>query len=110
VATRDTALAGTPIRAGDRMVLFYAAANRDPEVFGADAEAFSARRDAGGHVAFGFGEHFCLGAQLARMEARIAFAELLRRFPRWESAGPVVRLPSQFMRGIVRLPLVLAGA
>jgi cytochrome P450 len=107
VATRDTALRGTPIREGDRLLLLYGAANRDEKVFGTDAEEFSVGRDASGHVAFGFGEHFCLGAQLARMEARIAFGELLSRFARWELAGDVKRLPSLFIRGIVRLPLAL---
>ena len=77
-------------------------------MFGADAEEFRVGRDATGHVAFGFGEHFCLGAQLARMEARIAFSQLLERFGRWELAGKVERLPSLFMRGIVHLPLALS--
>jgi cytochrome P450 len=108
VATRDTALHGTPIREGDRLLLLYSSANRDEAVFGADADAFSVTRDASRHVAFGFGEHFCLGAQLARMEARIAFTQLLERFGRWELAGEVERLPSLFLRGIVRLPLTLA--
>jgi cytochrome P450 len=107
VATRDTKVRGTRIREGDRLLLLYASANRDEAVFGADAEEFRARRDATGHVAFGFGEHFCLGAQLARMEGRIAFTQLLDRFGRWELAGAVERLPSQFMRGMVRLPLAL---
>ena len=66
-------------------------------------------RNAGAHVAFRYGEHFCLGAQLARMEARIAFAALLARFARWELAGAVQRLPSVFMRGVVRLPLRLSA-
>ena len=65
-------------------------------------------RDASRHVAFGFGEHFCLGAQLARMEGRIAFAHLLERFPGWQLTGKVQRLPSLFIRGIVRLPLRLS--
>ena len=108
VATCDTALRGTKLRAGDRLLLLYASANRDEEVFGTAAEEFRVRRDASRHVAFGFGEHFCLGAQLARMEARIAFTQLLERFGRWELAGTIERLPSLFMRGIVRLPLVLA--
>ena len=107
-ATRDTELRGTPIREGDRLLLQYAAANRDEAVFGADAEEFRARRDATRHVAFGFGEHFCLGAQLARMEARIAFAQLLEQFGGWDLAGAVERLPSLFIRGIVRLPLHFA--
>ena len=106
-ATRDTTIRDTPIRAGQRLLLLYAAANRDEAVFGADAEAFSIARDSTRHVAFGFGEHFCLGAALARMEGRIAFAELLARFPRLQLAGEVERLPSLFLRGIVRLPLTL---
>jgi cytochrome P450 len=105
-ATRDTELRGAAIRAGDRLMMLYDSANRDESVFGDDAEHFSVSRDATGHVAFGFGEHFCLGAQLARMEARIAFAQLLARFGGWQIAGTVERLPSQFVRGIVRLPLV----
>ncbi|MEO8605985.1 MAG: cytochrome P450 [bacterium] len=106
-ATRDTTIRDTPIRAGDRLLLLYAAANRDEAVFGADAESFSIGRDTSRHVAFGFGEHFCLGAALARMEGRIAFAELMARFPRLELAGEVERLPSLFLRGIVRLPMTL---
>ncbi|MDX2168323.1 MAG: cytochrome P450, partial [Deltaproteobacteria bacterium] len=62
-------------------------------------------RDSGRHVAFGFGEHFCLGAALARMEGRIGFGELLARFPDFELAGAIERLPSLFIRGVVRLPL-----
>jgi cytochrome P450 len=108
MATRDTALRGTPIRAGERLMLSYLSANHDEAAFGADAGAFSVLRDASRHVAFGFGEHFCLGAQLARMEARVAFAHLLARFGDWQLAGAVQRLPSTFMRGIVRLPLALA--
>jgi cytochrome P450 len=108
IATRDTELRGTPIREGDRLLMLYVSANRDESVFGADAEDFRVLRDATtGHVAFGFGEHFCLGAQLARMEGRIAFVELLSRFDGWELAGEVERLPSLFMRGIERLPLRL---
>ncbi|MGH7785587.1 MAG: cytochrome P450 [Candidatus Binatia bacterium] len=108
VATRDTELRGTPIREGERLYLLYTSANRDEAVFGDDAEAFRISRDAARHVAFGFGEHFCLGAQLARMEGRIAFTHLLERFARWDVAGPVERLPSLFLRGIEHLPLTFA--
>lgn len=108
VATRETELRGTRIGEGDRLLLLYASANRDEAVFGGDAEEFRVMRDATRHVAFGFGEHFCLGAQLARMEARIAFTQLSDRFARWELAGEVERLPSLFMRGLVHLPLSLA--
>jgi cytochrome P450 len=108
IATRDTELRDTPIRDGDRLLMLYASANRDEDVFGADAESFDVTRDASRHVAFGFGEHFCLGAQLARMEGRIAFAHLLERWGSWQIAGKEQRLPSLFMRGIVRLPLTVA--
>ena len=109
-ATCDTMLNGVQIHAGDRLLMQYVSANRDETVFGDDAGDFRVTRDASRHVAFGFGEHFCLGAQLARMEGRIAFAELLARFPRWEPAGEVIRLPSLFLRGIERLPLKLWSA
>jgi cytochrome P450 len=108
-ATRDAELHGTRLREGERLLLLYVSANRDEQVFGADAEDFRIARDASRHVAFGFGEHFCLGAQLARMEARLAFTQLLQRFGSWEVAGEVERLPSQFMRGIVHLPLRLSA-
>ena len=106
-ATRDVEACGSTLREGDHVLMVYAAANRDPGVFGDDAEEFRVSRDATRHVAFGFGEHFCLGAVLARMEGRIAFEEILERFPGLEPAGPVVRLPSTVMRGIEHLPVVL---
>ncbi|MFM7736186.1 MAG: cytochrome P450 [Alphaproteobacteria bacterium] len=106
-ATREVEAFGARFRDGDQVLMVYAAANRDPAVFGDDAEEFRVSRDATGHVAFGFGEHFCLGAVLARMEARIAFEEILGRFSRIEPAGPVERLSSNVMRGVVRLPVVL---
>ncbi len=107
-ATRDVEVAGTAVREGDRLFLLYASANRDQAVFGSDAEEFRVRRDATRHLAFGFGEHFCLGAVLARMEGRIAFEELLARFSRIDLAGDVERLPSLIVRGIVRLPIAFA--
>jgi cytochrome P450 len=107
-ATRPTQLRDHQIAEGDRLILSYVSANRDEGVFGADAEDFNVMRDASHHVAFGFGEHFCLGAQLARLEARVAFTELLRRFGTWTLSGEVERLASIFIRGIVRLPLTLS--
>ncbi len=105
-ATREVEAFGARFAEGDQVLMVYAAANRDPAVFGDDAEEFRVSRDASGHVAFGFGEHFCLGAVLARMEARIAFEEILARFARIEPAGPIERLSSNVMRGVVRLPVV----
>lgn len=106
-ALRDVEVRGTQVREGDRLLMLYAAANRDPGVFGADAERFRVDRDASGHVAFGFGEHFCLGAALARMEARISFEEMFARWRSIELAGEVETLPSMLVRGVVKLPVAL---
>jgi cytochrome P450 len=108
VATRDTELQGRKIREGDGLVLFYGSANRDEEVFGADSESFDiARESARRHVAFGFGEHLCLGASLARLEANVLFEELFARWPRFEQAGEATPLASSLMNGLVHLPVAL---
>jgi cytochrome P450 family 142 subfamily A polypeptide 1 len=90
-ATQDTELLGEKIRKGDKVLMLYPAANRDPAEFEAP-DAFRIDRDAR-HLGFGVGSHFCLGANLARMEVRVAFEELLRRLPDMEYArgGPVIR-------------------
>ena len=107
---RDVELRGKRLRAGEYVALFYGSANRDEDVFGPDADAFDVGRpSARRHVAFGFGEHLCLGAPLARLEARVVFEELLRRGSRFSLAGPVERLPSTLMSGIVAMPLVFQG-
>jgi cytochrome P450 family 142 subfamily A polypeptide 1 len=77
-ATRDAQIAGTEVRAGDRVVLLYPSANRDETVFD-EPYAFNIRRDPNPHVAFGFGTHFCLGASLARLELRMLLTRLTRR-------------------------------
>jgi cytochrome P450 len=77
-------------------------------VFGADSDAFDvARASARRQIAFGFGEHLCLGASLARLEARVMFEELFARWPRFELAGEPEPLPSSLMNGLVRMPVVL---
>lgn len=107
-ATQDTELRGHTVREGDYLVLFYGAANRDEEVFGPDADAFDVRRkNAHRHIAFGFGEHLCLGASLARLEARVMFEELLARWPRFELAGEPEPLSSSLMNGFVHMPVAL---
>jgi cytochrome P450 len=107
-ATRDVELRGRTLRAGDWLALFYASANRDEEVFGADSHAFRIDRpNARQHLAFGFGEHLCLGASLARLEARVMFEELLPLLPETTPAGGVEPLPSSLMNGLVRMPVVL---
>lgn len=103
-ATRDVALRGETIREGDKVVLFYASANRDEEMF-PDADRFDVGRAPNEHLAFGIGPHFCLGANLARLEITVMFEELLRRLPDIELAGPVERLRSNFINGIKRMPV-----
>ncbi|MBI2169841.1 MAG: cytochrome P450 [Actinobacteria bacterium] len=107
-ATRAVELRGQHIAEGDYVLMLYASANRDKEVFGATGGAFDVTRDPNPHVAFGFGEHFCLGASLARLEARVFFEELLARFASVRLAGDPQRLDSVLMHGLVELPLVLA--
>jgi cytochrome P450 len=106
-AARDVELGGHRIRAGDRLALFYPSANRDEEVF-ADPEAFDLARRPNRHLGFGIGEHFCLGAHLARLELRALFAAIAEELPDVEPAGPVVRLRSNFVGGIKHLPLRFA--
>jgi cytochrome P450 len=106
-ATVDTRLGDADIAAGDPVLMLYASANRDPEVFGDDAEEFRVDRDPNHHVAFGFGAHFCLGASLARLEARIALEELLHLGVDLEPAGEVVRSASTVIAGVQHAPLVL---
>lgn len=107
-ATRDTELSGTPIAEGDHMLLCYQSANRDEAVFGATADRLDVTRTPNPHTSFGYAEHYCLGAGLARLEARVLFEELLGRWPDYELAGPIERLPSLLARGVVHLPVVLA--
>ena len=108
-ATEDAVVAGTQVRSGDYLCMLYASGNRDERVFGSDAAEFKVRRETVPvHLAFGFGEHVCLGASLARLEARIFFEELLARFPEYAVAGPVERVLSTTVAGIRSLPVVLA--
>ena len=103
---QDTKLCGEKLSAGEYVTLFYGSANRDEGVFGPDADVFDIlRHDARRHVAFGFGEHLCLGAALARLEARVLFEELIARGAGFSLAGPVERLPSILINGIVKLPV-----
>jgi cytochrome P450 len=104
----DTELHDKKLRAGEYLVLCYASANRDEAVFGADSERFDVTRaDARRHVAFGFGEHLCLGASLARLEARVMFEELVARGAEWSLAGEPRPLPSTLMNGMLEMPVVL---
>ncbi len=106
-ATRDTEIGGTPIAEGDHVLLCYQSANRDEVVFGPTADQLDVARDPNPHVSFGYAEHYCLGAGLARLEGRVLFEELLARWPDYEVTGPMERLPSRLARGVVHLPVVL---
>jgi cytochrome P450 family 142 subfamily A polypeptide 1 len=103
-ATRDTVIRDREIKAGERVLMLYPSANRDEDVY-EDADAFRIDRNAL-HLGFGLGPHFCLGANLARMEMRVAFEELLRRFPDMEytDGGPVI-VPSALVRSCVQMNL-----
>ncbi|MGB9303579.1 MAG: cytochrome P450 [Mycobacterium sp.] len=106
-ATADVEIRGQLIRAGEVVVMLYGSANRDEDVFGSDAEEFKVTRHPNPHIAFGCGEHSCLGAQLARLEACTLFDELLRRFPRLELVGPVDRVRATMVPGVKRMPVRL---
>jgi len=106
-ATIDTELGGVAIDAGDPVLMVYAAANRDETVFGPTAELFDITRDPNPQISFGFGTHFCLGAPLARLEAKIVLEELIRRFETIEIAGPLERSPSSIIAGVTRAPMIL---
>jgi cholest-4-en-3-one 26-monooxygenase len=103
-ATRETEIRGVKINENDKIVLYYPSANRDESVF-ADGHRFDVGRTPNEHLAFGVGQHFCLGASLARLEIRVMFEELLRRFPKIEPAGPVRRLRSNFINGFKEIPV-----
>ena len=103
--TRAVALSETTIPEGSMATVLFGSANRDERRY-ADAERFDVTRDASGHVAFGHGIHFCLGAPLARLEGRIALEALIQRLPGLQRVEAEVELvPSLFLRGPRRLPL-----
>ena len=104
-AMRDTEIGGQPIAEGDRVVMWYPSANRDEDVF-PDADVFDIGRSPNEHLAFGgFGEHFCLGANLARLELRSIFRHILRRMDDIQLDGEAQRLHSGIVGGIKHLPI-----
>jgi len=107
--TADREVGGTVIPQGGRVMLFYSGANRDPAKF-EDPDVFDVRRDTNGHIAFGHGLHFCLGAHLARLEVVTAINRLLDEFDGLELAGPVRWSTTPSLRGPVSLPIRVRGA
>jgi cytochrome P450 len=107
-ATAPTTIRGVAIAEGDPVLLVYASANRDEEVFGPDAAELRIDRHPNPHVSFGFGPHFCLGAALARLEGRVVLGQLLDRFESVTVAGAVECTPSPVIAGVRRASLVFA--
>jgi cholest-4-en-3-one 26-monooxygenase len=106
-ATTDLELGGQQIAADDKVVVFYSSANRDTSVF-PDAEVFDIGRDPNPHIGFGGGgAHFCLGNHLAKLELRVLFEQLARRYPRLSQTGEARRLRSNFINGIKELPVTM---
>ncbi len=106
-AVADTAIAGQPIAAGDKVAMVYTSANRDEAVFD-DPQSFDISRSPNPHLSFGIGAHFCLGVHLARLEGRVFFEELLARFGRIEPAGEPARQRSNLNNALKSLPVHLA--
>ena len=104
-ATRDTELRGVPIAAGDKVVMYYASANRDEDVFD-DPHRFDVGRTPNDHVAFGGGGvHYCLGASLARAEIKATMRQIVERMPDVELSATPNRLHSDFVNGIKTMPV-----
>ncbi|MFQ5415710.1 MAG: cytochrome P450 [Myxococcota bacterium] len=103
-ATEDCEIRGRQIKEGDALALFYPSANRDEEIWD-DPFEFRIDRDPNRHLGFGVGEHFCLGAHLARLELTVAYKHLLPRIETIELAGPVERLHSSLVGGVKHLPI-----
>jgi len=108
-ATRGLELSGQTIAENDKIIINYASANRDETVF-ADPNRFDITRDPNPHISFGDGTHFCLGANLARLQTRVLLNELLTRLPDIAVDGPPQRLRSSFMNGIKHLPVRFSPA
>ncbi|HVN91185.1 MAG TPA: cytochrome P450 [Candidatus Binataceae bacterium] len=108
-ATRDIEFQGRKIRAGDKVVLWNFSGNRDEAQF-ENPTRFDVTRTPNDHIAFGYGEHFCLGANLARLEMRIMLHEVVTRLADIELAGPIERLRSNTIGGIKRMPIRFRAA
>ena len=107
--TEDVTVRGVTMSAGDQVLLLFASANRDAAVF-TDPDRFDVTRNPVGHLAFGYGIHFCLGAAIARLEGRIAVGELLAAYPTYElDPAGLERARTDNNRGFTRVPVLLGG-
>ncbi len=103
-ATRDATLGDQAIRQGDKVTLWWASANRDESVFD-DPFRFDIRRDPNPHLTFGYRSHFCLGANLARLEIRVVLGQLLDRFTDLTLTGPIERVRTNKHAGVAHMPM-----
>jgi cytochrome P450 len=103
-ATRDIELGGKQVKAGDKVAMYYGSANRDESVF-REPDKFDVGRTPNEHIAFGSGEHFCLGSHIARVEIQVMLKEILTRMPDLRQSGPAEFLASNFISGPARLPV-----
>ena len=106
-ATQDTELGGKTIKKGDRVVMWYVSGNRDEEVIDNPYQFIIDRSKARHHLSFGFGIHRCMGNRLAEMQLRIVWEEIMKRFSKVEVVGEPVRVPSNFVKGFIHLPVRL---
>jgi len=105
-ATCPAKAGDSDVAPGEFTLLVYGAANRDPGVFGESANRFDALRSPNPHLAFGIGEHFCLGAGLARLEGQVLLSEILARWPHYEVSGEVTTVPSTLLRQYSSVPVI----
>lgn len=103
-ATCDLELGGRSVEAGEKIVVYHAAANRDPKVF-ENPDQFDILRSPNDHLTFGAGPHFCLGSRLARVQMRALFHEIITKLPNLEIAGEPEHLVSNFQNGLKHLPI-----
>jgi cytochrome P450 len=103
-ATTDTEIGGQPVRAGEAVTLYYPSGNRDEEVFD-EPVSFRVDRDPNPHLGWGVGEHYCIGASLARMEIRVLLEELVPRLRSAELAGEPQWTQAIFISGVKHLPI-----
>ncbi|MCH9732887.1 MAG: cytochrome P450 [Actinomycetia bacterium] len=108
-ATADVEIRGRLIREGQYVTMMYGSANRDEEIFGPTAEQLDITRTPNPHLTFGCGEHSCIGGQLARLEARVLFEELLVRFEHIELDGAIVRMQATTVPGVRKMPVRLTS-
>ncbi len=106
-ATRDTELGGKTIQRGDKLVMWYVSGNRDESVIRRANEFLIDRENVREHLSFGWGVHYCVGSQLAEMQLRILWEEIMARYQRVEVVGEPIRVRSNFVKGFHELPVRL---